>query len=191
MWINSCAGVVQDKDNIHCGDEERFDDLPNGDVLILTEGRGVTGFLQPKGFPSATTAKVQGRPEEHENWLLDSMLLPSFHIENLAGGFIDSRLIKKRTVINFWATWCQPCHKELSEYVESWREFQQAGIDLIAISVDGPQDHSQVRSFVQEYGLPFLGLLQTVTLFGFFSVKTAFCKPSQGSGLADSDFFPC
>jgi peroxiredoxin len=59
-------------------------------------------------------------------------------------------------VMNFWATWCPPCVKEMPELAKFWREFDGHGVRFLSISAD---HHSlkdrTVVPFVKSYEIPF------------------------------------
>ena len=52
-------------------------------------------------------------------------------------------------VINFWATWCKPCKKELNNIAEVYDEWQdETGVKIIAISIDDTRSMSKVAPYV-------------------------------------------
>lgn len=59
-------------------------------------------------------------------------------------------------VLNFWATWCPPCVKEMPELAKFWREFDGKGVRFLSVSAD---HHSLLNStvvpFVKSYEIPF------------------------------------
>jgi peroxiredoxin len=59
--------------------------------------------------------------------------------------------------LNFWATWCAPCVKELPEFDAVWRELRGQGVALLAINAMEPGD--KVRAFAQRVPLGFPLLL--------------------------------
>ena len=57
----------------------------------------------------------------------------------------------KVVLVNFWATWCGPCLKEIPEFIAWQREFGRARLQIIGVSLD--DDAAPVRRFVRQ--LPF------------------------------------
>ncbi len=52
-------------------------------------------------------------------------------------------------IINFWATWCAPCKRELNTIAEVYDEWQkETGVKLIAISIDDARSQSRVLPFI-------------------------------------------
>jgi thiol-disulfide isomerase/thioredoxin len=52
----------------------------------------------------------------------------------------------KPIVISFWATWCKPCVKELSNIAEIYEDWQdETGVKIIAISIDDARNMSKVK----------------------------------------------
>ena len=56
-------------------------------------------------------------------------------------------------VVNFWATWCAPCIKELP-YFEQLNKTYQDELDVILISLDNPKHYdSKLKPFIQKHQL--------------------------------------
>lgn len=59
-------------------------------------------------------------------------------------------------VINFWATWCPPCIKEMPEFVRFVGEFPGDDVQFVSVSVDHPDTiDRRVRPYVEKEALPF------------------------------------
>jgi cytochrome c biogenesis protein CcmG/thiol:disulfide interchange protein DsbE len=54
----------------------------------------------------------------------------------------------KPLVVNFWATWCEPCRDEYPLIVELAGEFKAQGVSVIGINMDDDSDMNLVRRFI-------------------------------------------
>ncbi len=79
---------------------------------------------------------------------------PDFLLETPDGGQLRfSDLRGKPVLVNFWASWCTPCRKEMPEIVRAYGEHQGSGLQIVA--VDLQENAEQVRSFAGEFGMTF------------------------------------
>jgi peroxiredoxin len=62
----------------------------------------------------------------------------------------------KVVMLNFWATWCPPCRKEMPDLEAFYRQFSPQGFVILGISDDEPD---KVRAFVQQHGVTYPVLL--------------------------------
>ena len=60
----------------------------------------------------------------------------------------DGKLI----FLNFWATWCPPCLKEIPDFIELQEEYGSQGFQIIGIAID---DEEAVRNYVSEVGMNY------------------------------------
>lgn len=81
---------------------------------------------------------------------------PDFTLESLDGEKITlSELANQPIVINFWATWCDPCKEEMPLFEAIYSE--NSGIVVLGINYNEPANI--IRRFVQERGITFPILL--------------------------------
>jgi len=104
-------------------------------------------FLQSSGVFAAmnihTLTKVAGNPDA-----------PDFNLEDQDGNFMKMSDFKgKVVIINFWATWCPPCRKEMPSMQRAWEKLKQEGIVMLAINVG--EDSDQIFAFTAEYPVEF------------------------------------
>lgn len=64
-------------------------------------------------------------------------------------------------LVDFWATWCKPCAKELPHLDAIAKEFAGRGVSVVAVSVDNPRSVSKVRSYVKSQNFSFIVVLDT------------------------------
>ncbi|MDZ7291120.1 MAG: TlpA family protein disulfide reductase [candidate division KSB1 bacterium] len=62
----------------------------------------------------------------------------------------------KVILLNFWATWCEPCVEEFPDLMKIARQFQPLGVELILVSVDDPEEiDRRVIPFLEKQGVFF------------------------------------
>lgn len=82
--------------------------------------------------------------------------LPTITLKNMNGTQIRTDTLSnggKPFIIDFFATWCKPCNRELdaiSEVYEEWKE--ETGVKIIAISIDQAQNINKVKPLVSNHG---------------------------------------
>jgi thiol-disulfide isomerase/thioredoxin len=62
----------------------------------------------------------------------------------------------KVIVVNFWATWCEPCREEMPEFVREQKELGPRGLQFVGIAVDQPD---KVERFANELQLNYPTLI--------------------------------
>lgn len=58
-------------------------------------------------------------------------------------------------LLNIWATWCDPCRREMPSIERLYRELGPRGLAVVAVSIDDAGAEADIRAFVREYGLSF------------------------------------
>ena len=81
----------------------------------------------------------------------------SFTLADLSGRSWTLQDLKGKVVmLNFWATWCPPCRKEMPDLETLYKQFESEGFVVLGVSDDDP---SKVRAFVQTQGITYPVLL--------------------------------
>ncbi len=58
------------------------------------------------------------------------------------------------TLVNIWATWCEPCKKEIPALDTLYRTLKDQGFRIAAVSID-VGDSTEVRQFLDQFGVAF------------------------------------
>jgi thiol-disulfide isomerase/thioredoxin len=75
-----------------------------------------------------------------------------FERPTAGGELVAAELRGQPLLLNFWATWCAPCVKELPELAQFEREFKAKGWRVVGLAIDAP---TPVREFLQKLPLEF------------------------------------
>ena len=59
----------------------------------------------------------------------------------------------KVVLVDFWATWCPPCRREVPNLVAAYRKFHDKGFEIIGISLD--KNKEQLLAFTKEQDMPW------------------------------------
>jgi len=98
-----------------------------------------------------------------------------------------SDLRGKVVLLNFWATWCPPCRKEMPDLESLYRRFKDQGLVILAIS---DEDAAKVRPFVTERGVSYPILLdpgrKVNTLFAIEGIPKSFVYNRDGKLVAEA-----
>jgi len=113
----------------------------------------------PRGWPTLLLAiltagagptQAPGRPA------------PDFELKSLEGR--PTRLSEFRgrpLLVNFWASWCDPCREEMPAIVVAFERHSAARLAVLAVNLRDQERERDVRRFVEEFRLPFPILLDT------------------------------
>jgi peroxiredoxin len=110
---------------------------------------------------------------------------PSFTLQDLKGNQISLSDFKgKVVVLDFWATWCPPCVKEIPHFIELYKQYKDQGFAMVGISVDR-EGISVVKSFTRKYQINYPILMtdgQVQKAYGGIpSIPTTFVIDSAGN----------
>lgn len=89
--------------------------------------------------------------------------VPPVVLKNIDGKTVKTDTLSnggKPFIIDFFATWCKPCNRELSAIADVYEDWQEeTGVKVIAVSIDQAQNINKVKPLVDNHGWPYEVLL--------------------------------
>ncbi len=103
-------------------------------ILLLSAAAGAFLYLETRSpsLPEITFPDLDGHPQSLRAWR------------------------GKVLLVNFWATWCPPCLREIPYLKELQRRYGDKGLQVVGIALDSP---AAVRAYVKRHGIDYPILL--------------------------------
>src|SRR3989442_3502384 len=129
--------------------------------------------------------------EAHNEWIesirrqfIKGEAAKDFQLDSIDGRKIRLSDLKGKVVLlNFWATWCAPCIKEMPLLVRTYERYKDNGFEVLAVSVDDKTERYKVPVFAREHKLTFPVLFDdgAQSLYKVSSFPTTFFIDRQGN----------
>jgi thiol-disulfide isomerase/thioredoxin len=125
--------------------------------LLLAAGFGVFYFTRGNKEISEINSVSPVSPEKSTPE--EGSLAPHFVLSDLQGKMVGLEDFRERVVLlNFWATWCGPCKREIPSLERLYQKRRDKGFVILAVNTERTSA-SNVASFTQKYGMSFPVLL--------------------------------
>jgi len=132
----------------------------------------------------ATQSTEQTEPKKN--------LAPDFTVFDAEGNPVQlSDFRGKPVVLNFWASWCGPCKREMPDFEVKYQELGKDVQFLIINLTDGVQETvASASEYIQQQGYTFPVYYDTSSqaamLYGIYSIPTTFFIDTDGCAIAQA-----
>jgi thiol-disulfide isomerase/thioredoxin len=76
------------------------------------------------------------------------------YVDTQGKAYTADQLAGKVVVVNFWATWCHPCQKEIPDLSKLYEQFKDKGVVMLGVLTDSPSD-SDLLNFQSDYAMSY------------------------------------
>lgn len=109
---------------------------------------------------------------------------PGFSLPKVNGGTMKLSDYKGKVVlVNFWATWCPPCRREIPDFTRVYKKYSKQGFVILGLSVD-QEGASPVKSAIKEMSINYpvaMANQETVDAYGGIrAIPTSFLVDKNG-----------
>ncbi len=130
-------------------------------IFFLVLGVGIFLFARPKAEDLKTASFDQTKPA------------PEFSLPDINGTTVKLSDFKgKVVVLNFWATWCGPCRKEIPDFIEMQTQYGKDGLQFVGIALD-EQGVSVVKPFCEKLKMNYPSLIGNNDIFAAYGGRDA------------------
>ena len=132
-------------------------------VVVILAIAGVIWWLENRNNDTASPSGVEyGARDINPNLVPDGykvgtgvgQVAPDFELERVDGG--EAWLTDFRghpVVLNFWATWCQPCRQELPQLVNAYDKNKGNGLVIVGLNLQEGRD--LIKPFADDFGIDY------------------------------------
>ena len=130
------------------GKREQFTGLQPNRRYHLVQGTGVAQHITSErtAIDLKPSELVSSSSDHAQIWLASRVPMPVIRYHNFNGAEVKlERATTGPVLLNLWASWCQPCLAELTEFARREMALRECGLNIVALSVDNLGDDRSTR----------------------------------------------
>ena len=149
-------------------------------LIIIVALLGISAGL---GYSLYEKQAADGLPLAFDNKQDDALLdtMPDLSYPDLQGNMRSSKeWSDKIVVLNYWATWCPPCKKEIPDFIAVQKNYAE-NVQFVGLALD---DRDKVKAFADDFGINYPTLLADIA-----AIETSKKLGNRFSGLPFTAIF--
>ncbi len=125
--------------------------------LSVAQPSGVQQAAKADGAKKDADAPPPEFPEPQKG-----SVAPDFSLKSVPDGKVISlsSLRGKAVLVNFWATWCEPCKIEMPSLVDLQKKYGPQGLQIVGVAMDDADD-KEISTFAHKMGVNYMVLRGT------------------------------
>jgi thiol-disulfide isomerase/thioredoxin len=125
--------------------------------LSIAQPSGVQQSAKPNGAQKGDDAPPPEFPTPQKG-----SVAPDFSLKTVPEGkeVSLSSLRGKAVLVNFWATWCEPCKIEMPSLVDMQKKYGPQGLQIVGVAMDDADD-KEISTFAHKMGVNYMVLRGT------------------------------
>jgi thiol-disulfide isomerase/thioredoxin len=105
-------------------------------------------------YPGSRAAKSARKNYDPVTALANGQVFPAFQLTDLAGHVITPDTFKgKVLLVDFWATWCPPCVKEIPKMHALYERYKKEGLEILSLAID--EKNEKIAEFRKQWPMPW------------------------------------
>jgi thiol-disulfide isomerase/thioredoxin len=76
------------------------------------------------------------------------------YVDTAGNAYTPEQLSGKVVVVNFWATWCHPCQKEIPDLSKAYEKYKAKGVVFLGIMTDSPSNN-ELLNFQSDFEMTY------------------------------------
>lgn len=147
-----------------------------GPLMMISFTTYLSEDMKPwyEAFSPAAQQSYYGQKVKEELYPAgkEGTVVPDFKVKDRTGKEVslsELRQGKKYVLIDFWASWCNPCRKEIPNLKKLYAQYSGKGFEIVSISID--QKKADWEKALKEEGLTWPNFLDETGVAALYKVK--------------------